>query len=93
MKAKCTFLIHISIKHNNCRSSVTPNAQESEDSGLGIGYSSADTSKRVSSSSSSISEQDHDDKNLYDDDDKVLRQKGSSKILINATGSGGHDFR
>lgn len=79
-------------------SSVTPNAQESEDSGLSLsGYSSNDAAKRMSSSSSSInSEQDHE-KDIYDDDMKVLRQKGSTSALIpNGTersGSGGYDFR
>lgn len=51
----------------------------------------------MSSSSSSInSEQDHE-KDIYDDDMKVLRQKGSTSALIpNGTersGSGGYDFR
>lgn len=74
------------------RSSVTPNAQESEDSGLSLGYSSTDTAKRMSSSSSSINSEQEHEKDLYDDDVKVLRQKGSTK-MINATGNGGHDFR
>lgn len=68
-------------------SSVTPNAQESEDSGLSLGYSSTEAAKRMSSSSSSInSEQDHDD-----DDDKVLPQNNISECSVNAAGE--FDFR
>lgn len=76
------------------RSNVTPNAQESEDSGLSLGYSSTDAAKRMSSSSSSInSEQDHD-RDIYDDDARELRQHGTTPLdLISTTGNGGHDFR
>lgn len=75
------------------RSSVTPNAQESEDSGLSLGYSSTDTTKRMSSSSSSINSEQEHDKDIYDDDVKVLqRQKGRTNMM-NATGTGGYDFR
>lgn len=76
------------------RPNVTPNAQESEDSGLGsFGYSSTEAAKRMSSSSSSInSEQDHD-RDIYDDDARELRQHGSTPSMNVVSGSGGHDFR
>ncbi|XP_031638993.1 RNA polymerase II elongation factor ELL2 [Contarinia nasturtii] len=79
---------------------VTPNAQESEDSGLSLGYSSTDAAKRMSSSSSSInSEQDHD-RDICDDDGRDFRRHvdhGSTPSLnmINGSdghGSGGYDF-
>jgi len=72
---------------------VTPNAQESEDSGLGsLGYSSTDAAKRMSSSSSSInSEQDHD-RDIYDDDARELRQHGPTPSMNVVSGSGGYDF-
>lgn len=77
------------------RSSVTPNAQESEDSGLSLGYSSTDTTKRMSSSSSSINSEQEHDKDIYDDDVKVLqRQTARTNMnMMNATGTGGYDFR
>lgn len=78
------------------RSNVTPNAQESEDSGLSLGYSSTEAAKRMSSSSSSInSEQDHD-RDIYDDDARDTRQNSTSMNMIsgNETSTGGgHDFR
>lgn len=78
------------------RSNVTPNAQESEDSGLSLGYSSTEAAKRLSSSSSSInSEQDHD-RDIYDDDARDLRQNGSTSMDMisgNETTTSGHDFR
>lgn len=60
---------------NLLRSNVTPNAQESEDSGLSLSYSllGSDAAKQISSSSSSISETDQ--KELYEDE--VVRQKGN----------------
>ncbi|XP_055316484.1 RNA polymerase II elongation factor Ell isoform X2 [Sitodiplosis mosellana] len=72
---------------------VTPNAQESEDSGLGsLGYSSTEAAKRMSSSSSSInSEQDHD-RDIYDDDVRELRQHGPPPSMNVVSGSGGYDF-
>lgn len=76
------------------RPNVTPNAQESEDSGLGsLVYSSTEAAKRMSSSSSSInSEQDHD-RDIYDDDARELRQHGPPPSMNVVNGSGGHDFR
>lgn len=76
------------------RPNVTPNAQESEDSGLSLGYSSTDAAKRMSSSSSSInSEQDHD-RDIYDEDARELRQNnGSPMDMISATGTNNYDFR
>lgn len=57
---------------------------------MSLGYSSTEAAKRMSSSSSSInSEQDHD-KDMYDDDDKILRQKD---ISDSQCVSGGFDFR
>lgn len=65
---------------------MTPNAQESEDSGLSLSYSilGSEAAKRISSSSSSIGEQDHED------DSQVLRQKDRKN---NGTGNGSFDFR
>lgn len=86
----------ISIFFRIGRPNVTPNAQESEDSGLSLGYSSTDAAKRMSSSSSSInSEQDHDRDLFTDDEPRELRQNGSTPTIniANAKGSGGHDFR
>lgn len=82
---------------NFYRSNVTPNAQESEDSGLSLGYSSTEAAKRMSSSSSSInSEQDHD-RDIYDDDARDLRQNGSTSMNMisgnDTTNTSGHDFR
>lgn len=73
------------------RPNVTPNAQESEDSGLSLSYSilGSDATKRISSSSSSIGEHEHE-KDLFDDEAKVLRQKANKTT---ATGSGNYDFR
>lgn len=70
-------------------SSVTPNAQESEDSGLSLGYSSTEAAKRMSSSSSSINSE--HEKDIYDDDEKDLRQKFPEPS--NTTPSGVFDFR
>lgn len=71
-------------------SNVTPNAQESEDSGLSLSYSvlGSEAAKRISSSSSSIGEQDQDKE--YEEEAKVLRQKDRKN---NGTGSGNYDFR
>lgn len=81
------------------RPNVTPNAQESEDSGLSLGYSSTDAAKRMSSSSSSInSEQDHD-RDMCDDDGRDFRRHHGSTTTINMIngndghGSGDYDFR
>lgn len=47
----------------------------------------------MSSSSSSINSEQEHDKDIYDDDVKVLqRQKGRTNMM-NATGTGGYDFR
>lgn len=72
------------------RSNITPNAQESEDSGLSLSYSilGSDAAKRISSSSSSFSEQDHD-KDLFDED--ILRQKTSSKGST-SSGNSNHEY-
>lgn len=77
------------------RPNVTPNAQESEDSGLSLGYSSTDAAKRMSSSSSSInSEQDHE-RDMYEEEARELRQNVSAPSInmISVKGSGGYDFR
>lgn len=83
----------------NHRPNVTPNAQESEDSGLSLGYSSTDAAKRMSSSSSSInSEQDHE-RDIYEEEARELRQNATAPSMnmnmnmINAKGNGGYDFR
>lgn len=62
------WLILLLFKLNS--SNVTPNAQESEDSGLSLSYAilGTEAAKRISSSSP-IGEQDHDE------DSQVLRQK------------------
>lgn len=76
------------------RSNVTPNAQESEDSGLSLSYSilGSEAAKRISSSSSPIGEQDHD-KDLFDDDAKVLRHKANKNSAASGNGNHEYDFR
>lgn len=71
-------------------SNVTPNAQESEDSGLSLSYSilGSEAAKRISSSSSSIGEQDHDKD--FEEEAKVLRQKERKN---SGNGNGPYDFR
>lgn len=76
----------LSIRSSNYYgSTVTPNAQESEDSGLSLSYSilGSEAAKRISSSSSSIGEQDHDE------DSQVLRQKDRKN---NGNGNTSYDF-
>lgn len=73
------------------RSTVTPNAQESEDSGLSLSYSilGTDAAKRISSGSSS--NHDLDQKDIFEDEAKVLRQK-AIKNNAPSGGSSSHDF-
>lgn len=77
-----------------CRSNVTPNAQESEDSGLSLSYSilGSDAAKRISSSSSSIGEQDQD-KDLFDEDANVLRHNANKSSASSGNGNHEYDFR
>lgn len=68
-------------------SSVTPNAQESEDSGLSLSFTVLGTEAAKRISITSIGEQDHE-KEMYDDHTKVLRQKA-----LKSHGSSTPDFR